>query len=220
MPIKAVIFDMDGVIVDSMGYHVRAWQDTFKDLGLEISSQEVYLREGESWKKSTRDFLKAAGYKPDPHLVDKVFKKRSSIFKDIFRTKIFSGAKGLMVFLKKNNIRLGLVTATPQKDVLSMLPESIIELFDIMVCGGDTKRGKPHPDPYKKALRRLKLSPHESIVIENAPYGISSCRAAGMRCIAVCTSLPRKWLGQAHVVVDSLTDVKGYFSGILSGTQI
>lgn len=199
---------MDGVLLDSMGYHVQAWQKTFKALGLNIPSREIYSREGEDWRKSTRDFLRMGGYRPTTSKVNKVFKERSRIFKEIFTPSIFKGAKGLLGSLKKKNLRLGLVTATPKVDVERMLEPSIIELFDVTVCGGDTKRGKPHPEPYLKALKRLKVKPEEVLVVENAPYGITSCRLAGIRCIAVASSLPGKYLKGADIIVGSLKEVK------------
>lgn len=209
--INAVIFDMDGVLLDSMGYHVRAWQRTFKPMGVDISSEEVYLREGESWRKSTRDFLRMGGYRPSPSLIKRVFKKRSEIFKEIFKPMIFKGAKSLLISLKRKGFKLGLVTATPRRDVNRMLPVSIIGLFDVVVGGGDTKKGKPHPEPYLKALKRLRVRPEEAMVIENAPYGITSCKLAGARCMAVATSLPRRYLKGADLIVNSLKEVKERF---------
>lgn len=212
MSVEAVIFDMDGVLVDSMRYHVQAWQETFRPLGVNISSYEVYSREGEDWRKTTRDFLRMGGFRPSASLVNKVFKKRSRIFKEIFKPKIFKGTKTLLVLLKKKALKLGLVTATPQRNVNRMLPASIIGLFDVMVCGGDTKKGKPHPEPYRQALKKLRLKPKDVIVIENAPYGITSCKLAGIRCIAVASSLPRQYLKGADLIVGSLRGVKDCFS--------
>lgn len=211
MSVKAVIFDMDGVLVDSMPYHVKAWQKTFKPLGLNIPDKEVYLREGEDWRKSTKDFLVMGGYRPNPSLIGKVFKKRTRIFKEIFRPKVFRGARELLRIAHGKGLRLGLVTATPRREVNKMLPDSIKEFFDIMVCGGDTRRGKPYPDPYLKALRKLRLKADEVVVIENGPYGIRSSKSAGIKSIAVTTSLPRRYLKEADIVVGSLGMAKGYF---------
>jgi len=208
---KAVIFDMDGVLLDSMPYHAQAWQEVFEPLGVFVSAHEVYAREGENWRKSTRDFLRVGKYTPTPALVTKVFKKRGVIFKDIFKPKVFPGARGLLTMLKRKDLELALVTATPKADVYSMLPKSMLRLFDVLVCGGDTKRGKPYPDPYIKALKRLKIPPRDIVVVENAPYGIQSCKAAGLKCIAVATSLPKKYLTQADKVFDSLREVRQYF---------
>ena len=212
MRAKSVIFDMDGVLVDSMRFHVKAWQKTFKPLGVAISAYEVYSREGESWQKSTADFLKMGGYKPAPALVRKVFAERKKIFKKIFKPSLFAGAAGLLKFVKAKGFKLALVTATPRDEVVNMLPAHLVKLFDVMVCGGDTKKGKPHPDPYLKALERLGIKKSQAIVIENAPYGITSCKLAGIKCIAVETSLPKKYLKKADIIVPSLAHVRRYLS--------
>jgi beta-phosphoglucomutase len=204
MRVKAVIFDMDGVLLNSMRYHVAAWQKTFRPLGVNVPAYEVYAREGESWQKSTADFLKMGSYPPTHSLVNKVFNIRKKIFKKIFRPRIFTGAKSLLRLLKRNNLKLGLVTATPRQEVVEMLPKAMVRMFDAMVCGGDTKKGKPHPEPYLKALKKLHIKAEDAVVIENAPYGIRSARLAGIRCIAVATSLPRRYLKGADIIINSL----------------
>jgi beta-phosphoglucomutase len=137
--------------------------------------------------------------------------ERSRIFKRIFKPRIFSGAKSLLGFFDRKDIKLGLVTATPRREVARMLPLPMLRLFDATICGGDTKKGKPHPEPYLKALKALKVKAKEAIVIENAPYGIRSCKLAGICCIAVATSLPKRYLRGADVVLNSLHDVNDYF---------
>ena len=213
MPIKAVIFDMDGVILDSMRYHVRAWQKVFKSLGIDISDHEVYAREGESWRKSTRDFLIMAGCKPSPLLIDKIFQERGLIFDKIFRPKVFNGAGKILKLLDKSGFKLGLVTATPRKDVNRMIPLHLLKFFSVTICGGDTKKGKPSPQPYLMALKKLKLQSDEAIVIENAPHGIRSAKSAHIRCIALSTSLPKIYLKEADMILDSLSGLERYFKG-------
>jgi beta-phosphoglucomutase len=213
MPIKAAIFDMDGVLLDSMRYHVKAWQKTFRPLGLRIPSYGVYAREGEDWRKSTRDFLIMARRRPDAYMVDKIFKKRSAIFKKIFRPKVFPEAQGLLKLVKAKGVNLALVTATPRCDVKKMLPASMADLFGVMVCGGEVKKGKPHPEPYLAALKKLGIKAADALVVENAPYGIKSAKLAGLKCVAVATSLPRRYLKGADMVFGSLKGLKSYFEG-------
>jgi beta-phosphoglucomutase len=207
---KAVLFDMDGVIVDSMPYHYLAWYEALRPLGVRVSVFEVYLREGERWDKSMNDFIHQAKVKPSANTIAKVFKLRSQIFRRYFKRTIFEGAEEFLRCLKDKGYTLGLVTGTPLNEVKKILPERIKELFTVIVTGEMVKLGKPHPAPYLKAAELLGVKPAECLVIENAPLGIRSAKSAGMFCIAVTTSLPKEYLKKADIVVDRLEDISGF----------
>jgi beta-phosphoglucomutase len=206
---KAIIFDMDGVIVDSMPYHFLAWYEALRPFGIRVSCFDVYTKEGERWEKSLKDFLKRAGVEPTSARLKKIFLLRQRIFKRYFKRFIFKGAEEFLACLKNRNYLLGLVTGTPMDELKEILPLRIYNLFDYAVTGDHVKRGKPHPDPYLKAAKGLGLRPRECIVVENAPLGIESAKRAGMFCVALTTSLPREYLKRADVVVDSLEDITG-----------
>lgn len=206
---KAIIFDMDGVIVDSMPYHFLAWYEALRPFGIRVSCFDVYTKEGERWEKSLKDFLKRAGVEPTSARLKKIFLLRQRIFKRYFKRFIFKGAEEFLACLKNRNYLLGLVTGTPMDELKEILPLRIYNLFDYAVTGDHVKRGKPHPDPYLKAAEGLGLRPRECIVVENAPLGIESAKRAGMFCVALTTSLPREYLKRADVVVDSLEDITG-----------
>ncbi len=91
------------------------------------------------------------------------------------------------------------------------MPKSLVNLFDITVTGDEVKNGKPAPEPFLKALRKLKIEPWEAVVIENAPFGIQSAKKAGLFCIAIETSLPRKFLRKADITMGTFSDVEKYF---------
>lgn len=78
----------------------------------------------------------------------------------------------------------------------------------VIVTGNDVKHGKPHPEPYLRSLQRLKIKPKDAVVIENAPFGILSAKQAGMACLALETSLPRKYLTGADAVFGSIRDLQ------------
>jgi len=207
---KAVIFDMDGVIVDSMPYHFIAWYEALRPYGVRISVFDVYSKEGEKWEKSVREFLLRSNIRPEKKLMKKIFVARQRIFKKYFRRYIFKGVEEILRCLKRKNYKLALVTGTDSKEIIKILPVKIRKYFDCVVAGDSVKKGKPFPDPYLKAARVLKFSPRECVVVENAPYGIESAKRAKMFCIAVTTSLPAEYLKKADVIVDSLSDVNAY----------
>lgn len=207
--LKGVIFDMDGVIVDSMPYHFLAWYEVLRPWGVRVSCLDVYLKEGERWDKTLISLLKDARIRPSKATLKRIFLARQKIFKKYFKRFIFKGAKGFLRCLKRKGYLLGLVTGTPEKEIHKILPPGIKNLFDIVIPGNAVKHGKPHPEPYLKACLGLHLKPYECAVIENAPLGIKSAKAAGMYCIALTTSLPAPYLKGADRVADSLEEVTG-----------
>jgi beta-phosphoglucomutase len=78
----------------------------------------------------------------------------------------------------------------------------------VIVTGNDVKHGKPHPEPYLTSLKNLKMKPSDAVVIENAPFGIRSAKEAGLRCLALETSLPREYLREADAVYSSIKDLQ------------
>jgi beta-phosphoglucomutase len=208
-PPKAIIFDMDGVIVDSMPYHFIAWYEALRPLGLRVSCFDVYSKEGERWDKSLKDFLRQAKIRPTKALLKKIFSHRQRIFRSYFKRLIFRGAEEFLNCLKKKGYALGLVTGTPMQQLNGILPPRIKNLFDCIITGDKVKNGKPHPEPYLRAAESLGVKPRDCVVVENAPLGIESAKRAGMFCIALTTSLPREYLKKADVVVDTLEEITG-----------
>jgi beta-phosphoglucomutase len=207
---KAIIFDMDGVIVDSMPYHFLAWYEALRPWGVRVSCFDVYSKEGERWDKTLKDLLKGERIKPTSKILNKIFSARQKIFRNYFRRFIFKGAKEFLACLKNRGYILGLVTGTPDKEIKRILPQQINCLFDAIVAGNKVKHGKPHPESYLKASKALGVKPADCIVVENAPFGIRSAKRAGMFCIAVTTSLPEEYLKEADLVVSELSEITGF----------
>jgi len=207
---QAIIFDMDGVIVDSMPYHFIAWYEALRPWGIRVGCFEVYAQEGERWEKTLKGLLKRGKIKPTRKLLDEIFAFRQKIFKRNFKRFIFKGAKELLLSLKKQGFVLGLVTGSPVSEVEKILPLNIRKVFAVVVAGNQVKKGKPHPEPYLKAAKMLGLDPKDCLVIENAPFGITSAKQAGMPCIAVSTSLPEAYLKSADIIVDNLNQISRY----------
>lgn len=204
---KAIIFDMDGVIVDSMPYHFLAWYEALRPWGIRVNCFDIYSREGEHWEKTLRELLGKAGIKPTDEILKKIFSARQKIFKRNFKRFIFKGVDKFLICLKEKEYLLGLVTGTPDNEIKKILPSKVLALFDAVVAGNHLRKGKPYPEPYLKAAKELDILPAECVVVENAPLGIESARKAGARCIALVTSLPREYLKGADAVVDSLEEI-------------
>lgn len=206
--LKAVIFDMDGVIVDSMPYHFIAWFEAMRPYGVRVGCFDVYCREGERWDKSVRDFLAQGNIKPSRELLDKIFSLRRRIFKKHSAgIRFFNNAIKILRELKKRGYKLALVSGTPSGEIKRMLPAGIHSLFDVMVTGDKVKHGKPHPEPYETALVHLGLPAGGCLVVENAPLGITSAVGAGIFCVAVSTSLPEEYLRKADIIIGDISGI-------------
>ncbi|MDD5561069.1 MAG: HAD family phosphatase [Candidatus Omnitrophica bacterium] len=207
---RAIIFDMDGVIVDSMPYHFIAWYEALRPWGVRVSCFEVYMQEGERWEATLKGLLRRAKIKPTKKILKAIFSLRQKVFRRYFKRYIFHGAYELLVALKKQGFRLGLVTGSPLNEIKSILPVKLRRVFNAVVAGNQVKKGKPHPEPYLKAAGLLGLEPGTCLVVENAPLGIASAKQAGMPCIAVSTSLPKEYLSGADIVVSQLAQISSY----------
>jgi len=210
----AVIFDMDGVIVDSMPYHFEAWAKVLDDLGINFTRTELYMREGEKGSVTLDYFTKRDGI----HLTDlelaENLRKKEEIFKKISKPRIFSGIEEIIDSLKFKGIPLALVTGTSYHEVKKLLTKDIFDSFHVIVSGDMVKMGKPDPEPYITASGKLKVQPERCLVVENAPYGIESAKRAGMICAAVCTSLEKAYLKKADLIVKSFEELGDFLTNI------
>jgi len=197
---RAILFDMDGVIVDSMPYHFIAWYEALRPWNIRINCFDVYLKEGEKWQYTLKDLMKRAGVTPTPRMLARIFADRERIFIKYYKRSIFAGAEEFIRCLKRRGYLLGLVTGTPSREMLRILPRRIAASFDCIVTGDQVTRGKPSPAPYLKAARALRLAGSDCLVIENAPLGIKSAKRAGMTCFALTTSLPAVYLKEADAI--------------------
>lgn len=193
--VKAVIFDMDGVITNTMPAHFRAWKKIFKREGLNATKCEIYLREGQPGNITIKEIFREHGLPFDVRKTKPILAKKEKLFKKIVRTRFIPGARSLLHFLKNRGFQLALVTGTSRHEVRRILPKHVFNLFSVTVTGDEVKRGKPNPEPYLVALKKLNMKPREVVVIENAPFGIRSAKRAHLTCLALETSLPGRQAG-------------------------
>ena len=206
--VKAVIFDMDGVITNSMPEHFRAWKKIFSDEGISVTHLDVYAREGQPGKNTVRELFEEYGKTYTPDIAKAILEKKERLFKTMVRQRFIPGARRFLKGLAKKGFTLALVTGTSRHEAKRILPGHIWKLFSVIITGDDVRRGKPFPEPFLKSLNKLCLKPHEAIVIENAPFGIESAKRAGLKCIALATSLPKSYLKDADLVFPSFKELR------------
>lgn len=208
---KAIFFDMDGVIVDSMPYHFISWFEALKKYDVRVGALDVFEREGEKWQEIIKFAFNRDGKKLTAKIQNNILKERNFIFRKYFKRYIFSGIKDCLISLKKQGFLLGLVSGSSLAEAKKMLPKEILNLFDTKVTGDMVKLGKPHPQPYLLAAKNLNVKQKECMVVENAPFGIRSAKAAKMFCAAIATSLPKETLFKADIIFPTHKNLYSYF---------
>ena len=201
-PARAIVLDMDGVVLDSMPTHLRTWQQTLAPLGIELTADVLYPLEGVPTVLTAQRLTEALLGQPcSVEEAQRLTATKQAIFREIFEPKFVPGIVPLLHDLRGRGYRLGLVTGSARSVVdESLAPTGIADFFDVVVTGDQVSAGKPDPEPYRLAAERLRLPPSECLVVENAPLGIRSARAAGIRCVALETTLPAERLPGAERV--------------------
>ena len=212
---RAVILDMDGVVLDSMPAHLHSWQRALAPLGIRLTAAELYPLEGmptePTAQRLTELFL---GQACSDEEAQRLAEAKRTCFVEEFEPAFIPGIVPVLHDLRGRGQRLALVTGSAAVVVEQVLaPLGILDLFEVVVTGNQVTRGKPDPEPYQLAAARLGLTPGECLVVENAPLGIQAARAAGMGCVALETSLPAEQLGGADQV---FADVKALRAWLLS----
>ena len=198
---------MDGVIIDSMPYHFISWFETLKEYNITISPFDIYEKEGEKCEECVKRFFKRDKIKYDAKIIAEVLNIRDKLYKKYFKVHLFSNIEQILIKLKNKGFLLAIVTGSTRQKVVSMLPKKILSKFNVIVSADMIKKGKPYPDSYLTAAKKLRVKPTECIVVENAPYGIKAAKSAKMFCIAVTTSLPKQYLKQADIICKKISEV-------------
>jgi len=199
---------MDGVITDTMPYHFRAWEAVLASEGIVVSHEDIYKREGQKGIDSVREIFSEKGKIYTDGIGKRILKKKEELFKRIFKRKFIAGSRAFIKKLKVQGFGLALVTGTSRTEAQKLLPLDLWNCFDATICGCDVQNGKPHPEPYLKALQKLNIRPCDAIVFENAPFGIRSAKTAGLSCLALETSLSRLFLKEADGVFSSFKEMR------------
>ncbi|MEW5894535.1 MAG: HAD family phosphatase [Candidatus Omnitrophota bacterium] len=204
----AVIFDMDGVITDTMPYHFKAWEKAFSEvLGYRIREKDIYLREGSKGAFALEEIFKEYGWSHQPDILNQLLMKKEEVFPQIVKIEFIKGSLEFLSSIKAQGFQTALVTGTSLPELKKMLSHDIQSSFNVILTGSDVVHGKPNPEPYLTALKKLKLNSSDAVVLENAPLGIKSAKAAGLRCLALSTSLSREYLHEADFIFKSYDDI-------------
>ena len=188
--LRAVLFDMDGVLYNSMPYHASAWHRAMAQFGYDLPEEEVYMHEGRTGTSTVNLVSRREhGVEVSDERVEEIYKVKSNFFNEFPPAEPMPGALSLLRQLKEQGLKILIVTGSGQRSLLDKLNVDYPDIFrrELMVTAFDVKRGKPDPEPYLMGLQKGELHPDECIVVENAPLGVRAAKAAGIFTIAVNT---------------------------------
>ncbi len=201
----AALIDMDGTLYDSMGNHADAWLRMVTELGIKATREEFFLYEGRTGASTINIiFQRAYGRNATPEEIEELYHRKTIYFAEMPPVKPMPGAQEMLKTLMDAEIKRVLVTGSGQSSLINRLDTDFPGAFhpDIRVTSRDVKHGKPHPEPFIRAMQLARVSPSQSIAIENAPLGIKSAVDAGAFTIAVTTGpIPREEMEKAGAAV-------------------
>lgn len=215
----AVIFDMDGVLVDSYHAHFESWKQLYAELGREYSEAAFAADFG----RTSRDILqRSLGDDLSEAAIRNADERKESLYRDILREHFnaMSGATELIDALAGDGFLLAVGSSGPAANIdLSLEKLNRRDRFAAIVTGSDVTRGKPDPQVFLLAAERLQVPPDACCVVEDAPHGIEAARRAGMKRVALVGTAPRDQFAHADRVVDSLreltpTDIRKLIGGV------
>ena len=186
---KAVLFDMDGVLYDSMPNHAVAWQESMKQFGIHMTVADAYATEGARGIDTIRKMVKKQkGVKISLEEAQKMYDVKTRLFHEMKKSEVFDGVIPFMEKIQGKGMTIGVVTGSGQKPLINRLLHDFGAFLDEsrIVTAYDIEKGKPAPDPYLMGLQRCgNLQPWQGIVVENAPLGVRAGVAAKCFTIAV-----------------------------------
>lgn len=226
LDLRAVLFDMDGVIYNSMLAHEESWQQAMQERNLKTVANEFYFQEGRP-AKFTINLLFQRNLKRDAtnEELEEIYKRKTELFFKYDTGELIPGILETIKIVKSNGLIPILVTGSGQIELWERLNGDLPGIFtpETMITAFDVEIGKPHPEPYLMGLEKAgNLKPNQALVIENAPLGVESAHRANIFTIAVNTGpLPNHVLldSGANLLMDSIEDLNSVLPKLLELTK-
>lgn len=215
--LKAVIFDFDGVITDSEILHLRAFNQSLAQYGIEITKNDYYtMYLGFNDTDCYKLLIEKGLLKMDEQQINTLMIQKKKIFEQLAKAegKMIEGVRDFLNMLEQNNIPMAICSGSLLTEVEMVLEDARLRhLFEVVVSGEQVKKGKPDPEGFLLSLQRLNenrenpIMANQCIVIEDSHWGLEAAKAAGMHTIAVTNSYDAEQLGMADKIVDQLNEL-------------
>lgn len=214
MPIRAILFDCNGVIVDDEPIHLKLFQKVLDEEGIRLTRQ-AYFQKYLALDDRTcfEDVLKTNGLSIAKKRIDELIQRKAKYYQKVIRKefRIFPGVKSFVERQRKQYL-LAVVSGALRNEIEWILKKSKMrQAFSVIVSAEDVKRSKPYPDCYQTALKKIRLLKNyedlkasECLAVEDSIHGVEAAHRAGMKCLAITNSYSEKDLCKAEMVVKSL----------------
>lgn len=203
-----VVFDSDGVIVDSEPFSLAAFRQAMEEQDVFLNDDDIMANCGLTDADIVRYVSEKFGINADLELFHN---RKQELYHQMILSgnlKICDGASELLENLARGHIPFALASSGSMKKIrLNLTRVNLWDRFPIIISGEDMERSKPHPDIFLASAKRLALEPDRCIVIEDSLNGIEAAHRAGMKCVAVIGTFPRERLSYADFIIDSLSRI-------------
>jgi beta-phosphoglucomutase len=205
--IRAVLFDLDGIVVDTLHYHYLAWQHMFEKHGGSVREHTILLHEGRNSREILPILFEESGVQIPVEQHAAFIEEKRAYYRSIVQVRQFPHAFEVIDALKGRGFKVALVTACALQNMQHSLNSTQQSHFDFIITGDEVPQAKPFPDPYLTAARYLGLEPAQCLVVENSPLGIESAQKAGMYCVAIETTLSKNYLASADCILQNISEL-------------
>jgi len=206
MGIKGVIFDVDGLLVNTEKIHVEAWENVFSKKGIFLTKSDYDEGVGIADKEFLLH-LKSKGKIPENFDINKLCKEKEKYFLKIIKDgiNVFNGVFETLEYLKEKGLKIAAASNSKKVFVKSVLEYSnLIKFFDFFVAREDIENPKPAPDIYEKAVKLMGLKKENVVVFEDSEVGIEAAKKAGLFCIAVASTQMYDKLKKADIIIEKI----------------
>ncbi len=206
---EAVIFDMDGTMVDNTPFHKKAWIEFCRRHGIDLTEEEFHEKISGKRNDAILEFL--FGRKVEGQEYIELDEQKESIYRELYLPHL-KEVPGLKEFLKKlasEEFKIGVATTSPYKNRTLVLETlELHKFFAVIVGGEDTRHGKPHPEIYLTAAGKLGVNPKKCLAFEDTPSGVKSAKSAGMTVVGVLTAHTKEELNEADYFIKDFTEIE------------
>ncbi|OGY22830.1 MAG: hypothetical protein A2172_01925 [Candidatus Woykebacteria bacterium RBG_13_40_15] len=207
--IEAVIFDMDGTMINNMPYHKKTWLEFCKRYGLSLTEEE--FKNKYSGKKNDQIFKGLFNKNLSQEEINKYTEEKEQMYRDLYSPLIkeVDGLSDLIGMLKTSRIKLAIATTAPEKNRdLALKKLDLLGAFDVIVGDEEVKHGKPDPEIYLITAKKLQVAAEKCMVFEDSPPGVEAAKRAGMKVIGILTTHSKEELNKADLVINNFSELK------------